>query len=30
MPPEARRGQVRAITSLQNERVKLIRALEMR
>jgi len=29
-PPEPRRGQVRAITSLQNERVKLIRSLEMR
>jgi TrmH family RNA methyltransferase len=29
-PPEARRGQARAITSLQNERVKLIRSLEMR
>ena len=30
MPPDPRRGQVRAITSLQNERVKLIRSLEMR
>ena len=29
-PPEPRRGDVRAITSLQNERVKLIRSLEMR
>jgi TrmH family RNA methyltransferase len=29
-PPEPRRGTVRAITSLQNDRVKLIRALEMR
>lgn len=29
-PPEPRRGHVRAITSLQNERVKLIRSLEMR
>src|SRR5207244_4478486 len=28
--PEPQRGQVRAITSLQNERVKLIRSLEMR
>jgi TrmH family RNA methyltransferase len=30
MPPDPRHGQVRAITSLQNERVKLIRSLEMR
>ena len=30
MPPEPRRGAARAITSLQNERVKLIRSLEMR
>ena len=29
-PPEPRRGGTRAITSLQNERVKLIRSLEMR
>jgi TrmH family RNA methyltransferase len=29
-PPEPPRGGVRAITSLQNERVKLIRSLEMR
>jgi RNA methyltransferase, TrmH family len=29
-PPETRRGETRAITSLQNERVKLIRSLEMR
>jgi TrmH family RNA methyltransferase len=29
-PPEPRRGETRAITSLQNERVKLIRSLEMR
>src|SRR5439155_10685077 len=28
--PEPQRGGVRAITSLQNERVKLIRSLEMR
>jgi TrmH family RNA methyltransferase len=28
--PEPRRGETRAITSLQNERVKLIRSLEMR
>jgi TrmH family RNA methyltransferase len=28
--PEAARGGIRAITSLQNERVKLIRSLEMR
>jgi RNA methyltransferase, TrmH family len=30
MPPDPRRGATRAITSLQNERVKLIRSLEMR
>jgi TrmH family RNA methyltransferase len=30
MPPDPRRGVARAITSLQNERVKLIRSLEMR
>jgi TrmH family RNA methyltransferase len=30
MPPDPRRGAARAITSLQNERVKLIRSLEMR
>ena len=30
MPPPDPRGGVRAITSLQNERVKLIRSLEMR
>jgi RNA methyltransferase, TrmH family len=30
MPSEPRRGATRAITSLQNERVKLIRSLEMR
>jgi TrmH family RNA methyltransferase len=30
MPPPEPRGGVRAITSLQNERVKLIRSLEMR
>jgi RNA methyltransferase, TrmH family len=30
MPADPRHGQVRAITSLQNERVKLIRSLEMR
>jgi hypothetical protein len=29
-PPDPRRGATRAITSLQNERVKLIRSLEMR
>lgn len=29
-PPEPRRGAARAITSLQNERVKLIRSLDMR
>jgi TrmH family RNA methyltransferase len=29
-PPEPRRAATRAITSLQNERVKLIRSLEMR
>ena len=29
-PPEPPRGSTRAITSLQNERVKLIRSLEMR
>ena len=30
MPSDPRRGRARAITSLQNERVKLIRSLEMR
>ncbi len=30
MPPDPRRGVARAITSLQNERVKLIRSLDMR
>jgi TrmH family RNA methyltransferase len=30
MPPSPKRGELRAITSLQNERVKLIRSLEMR
>jgi len=30
MPPPEPRGRVRAITSLQNERVKLMRALDMR
>jgi TrmH family RNA methyltransferase len=30
MPPEPQGGRTRAITSLQNERVKLIRSLEMR
>ena len=29
-PPEPVRGSLRAITSLQNERVKLIRSLDMR
>ena len=29
-PPEAQRGGTRAITSLQNERVKMIRSLHMR
>ncbi len=29
-PPERRRAETRAITSLQNERVKLIRSLDMR
>lgn len=29
-PPPPRRGETRAITSLQNERVKLIRSLDMR
>ena len=30
MPPSPKRGELRAITSLQNERVKLMRSLEMR
>jgi RNA methyltransferase, TrmH family len=30
MPPSPKRGELRAITSLQNERVKLLRSLEMR
>jgi TrmH family RNA methyltransferase len=29
-PPDTRRGETRAVTSLQNERVKLVRSLEMR